>query len=263
MIHFPLATLMSAGLREILIITTPEDRDSFQRLLDDGSQLGMTLNYAVQDTPRGLAEAFVIGSDFLNGSSVGLILGDNLFHGEKLSRRLRTMHTITGAEVFAVEVANPSSYGVIEFDSSGRVHSLTEKPEQPASSYAVPGLYFYDNRVVDMARLLTPSKRGELEITDINRRYLEMGDLQVTVLPRGTAWLDTGTFRSLLEAGEYVRVLEERQGIRIGCIEEVAWRNGWIDDDDLLRLAEPLIRSGYGDYLLRLVATVGDRSHVH
>lgn len=255
MIHYPLATLMAAGLREVLLITTQEDATAFQRLLGDGSNLGMTIEYAVQHEPRGLAEAFIIGADFLNGGTAALILGDNLFHGTGLGRALGSLHALNGAHIFAYEVANPTDYGIVEFDDGGRVLSLTEKPVHPASAYAVPGLYFYDERVVDIAHSLKPSTRGELEITDLNCRYLEMGDLTVSVLPRGTAWLDTGTFTTLQDAGEFVRVLEQRQGIKIGCLEEVAWRNGWITDDGLAHLARPLLKSGYGDYLLRLIAT--------
>lgn len=253
MIHYPLATLMTAQLREVLVITTPEDRDSFARLLGDGSELGMTIDYAVQPRPEGLAQAFLIGEKFLAGDRAALVLGDNLFHGVGLGRHLAALTDISGGHVFAYQVANPSDYGVVAFDSEGMVTSIEEKPVAPRSRYAVPGLYFYDERVVDFARRITPSDRGELEITAINQAYLDLGELTVSVLPRGTAWLDTGTFRSLQDAGEYVRVLEDRQGIKIGCVEEIAWRNGWLSDDELAALAEPLRKSGYGQYLVGLL----------
>ncbi len=254
MIHYPLATLMSAGLREVLIITTPEDSASFSRLLGDGSPWGMTIRYAVQPKPEGLAQAFLIGEDFLAGDQAALILGDNLFHGPRLDRSLAGLTTQDGATVFAYEVANPSDYGVVEFDADGRALSIQEKPAQPRSNYAVPGLYFYDASVVDVAKAITPSARGELEITAVNDHYLQAGRLNVQVLERGTAWLDTGTFRSLQDAGEFVRVMEDRTGTKVGCVEEAAWRNGWITDDELLAVAEPLRKSGYGDYLVQLVA---------
>lgn len=253
MIHYPLATLMAAGLREILVITTPEDGPAFQRLLNGGDELGMTIEYAVQPRPEGLAQAFLIGEEFLAGDKAALVLGDNLFHGFGLGRQLRSLTGISGGHVFAYRVANPKDYGVVEFDEDGRVLSIEEKPPHPKSSYAVPGLYFYDEHVVDIARTIRPSDRGELEITAVNAEYLHRGDLTVTVLPRGTAWLDTGTFRSLQDAGEFVRVLEERQGTKVGCVEELAWRNGWIDEAQLRRLAGPLMKSGYGDYLLGLL----------
>jgi glucose-1-phosphate thymidylyltransferase len=252
MIHYPLATLMAAGLREILVITTPEDSDSFSRLLGDGSPWGMSITYAVQPRPEGLAQAFLIAEDFLSGDQAALILGDNLFYGPSLGRRLAESTTQVGAHVFAYEVANPSEYGVVEFDKNGLVLSVEEKPAQPKSSFAIPGLYFYDETVVDVAKNITPSARGELEITSINDHYLKAGSLTVTVLERGTAWLDTGTFRSLQDAGEFVRVMEDRTGTKVGCVEEIAWRNGWITSDQLSTLAEPLLKSGYGDYLLRL-----------
>jgi glucose-1-phosphate thymidylyltransferase len=254
MIHYPLATLMAAGLREILVITTPEDSESFSRLLGDGSTWGMTIEYAVQPRPEGLAQAFLIAEGFLAGDQAALILGDNLFYGPSLGRRLAESTDQVGAHVFAYEVANPSEYGVVEFDASGRVLSVEEKPAQPKSNFAIPGLYFYDETVVDVAKSITPSARGELEITSVNDHYLQAGTLTVTVLERGTAWLDTGTFRSLQDAGEFVRVMEDRTGTKVGCVEEIAWRNGWITSDQLSALAEPLIKSGYGEYLIRLAS---------
>jgi len=255
MIHYPLSTLMAAGLRDILIITTPEDSASFSRLLGDGTAWGMNLCYAVQPRPEGLAQAFLIAEEFLDGDAAALILGDNLFYGPSLGRRLSALTDQAGAHVFAYEVANPSEYGVVEFDTTGRVISVEEKPARPKSNYAVPGLYFYDSTVVEVARSITPSARGELEITAVNDHYLHQGSLTVTVLERGTAWLDTGTFRSLQDAGEFVRVMEDRTGTKVGCVEEVAWRNGWITADELAALAEPLRKSGYGEYLARLAAT--------
>lgn len=253
MIHYPLATLMAAGLRDVLVITTPEDSESFARLLGDGESWGMTIRYAVQPRPEGLAQAFLIGEEFLAGQSAALILGDNLFYGPQLGRRLADLTDIRGGHVFAYEVANPSEYGVVEFDGEGTALTIEEKPQSPRSNYAVPGLYFYDAGVVDVAKSITPSARGELEITAVNDHYLRSGSLKVTVLERGTAWLDTGTFRSLQDAGEFVRVMEDRTGTKVGCVEEIAWRNGWIGDDELLALAQPLTKSGYGDYLIRLV----------
>ena len=255
MVHYPLATLMAAGLRDILVITTPEDATAFTRLLGDGSDWGISLSFATQATPGGLAEAFLIGADFLDGDAAALILGDNLFYGPGLGRQLRSCSDPKGGHVFAYEVANPSAYGVVEFDESGFVLSLEEKPAKPRSNFAVPGLYFYADDIVDVARSITPSARGELEITAVNQAYLDEGRLEVSVLPRGTAWLDTGTFRSLQDAGEYVRVIEERQGTKIACLEEIAWRQGWIDDEHLLRLADSLHASGYGHYLARLVTS--------
>ena len=252
MIHYPLATLMAAGLREVLVITTPEDSQSFSRLLGDGSPWGMTLQYAVQPKPEGLAQAFLIAEDFLNGDQAALILGDNLFYGPRLGRHLGERTQQVGAHVFAYEVANPTEYGVVEFDESGRVLSVEEKPAEPRSNYAIPGLYFYDETVVEVAKSITPSARGELEITSVNDHYLRAGTLTVTVLERGTAWLDTGTFRSLQDAGEFVRVMEDRTGTKVGCVEEIAWRNGWITSDELAALAAPLLMSGYGEYLMRL-----------
>ena len=253
MVHYPLATLMAAGLREVLVITTPGDRAAFERLLGDGSELGMRLEYTVQPSPDGLAQAFVLGRSFLDGDAAALVLGDNVFHGPGLGRRLRPLTDVEGGHIFAYRVADPSDYGVVELDTDGRVLSIEEKPAEPRSRYAVPGLYFYSADVVDVAARIRPSARGELEITAVNEHYLREGRLGVTVLPRGTAWLDTGTFGSLHDAGDYVRVLEQRQGTKVGCVEELAWRNGWIDDAALAALAEPLCRSGYGDYLLRLL----------
>ena len=252
MIHYPLATLMEAGLREILIITTPEDSQSFTRLLGDGSDLGMRIDYAVQPKPEGLAQAFLIGAEFLAGDKAALILGDNLFHGQGLGRKLTELTDLAGAHVFAYEVANPTEYGVVAFDEHGVALSIEEKPVTPKSNYAVPGLYFYDETVVDIVKGIKPSARGELEITTLNEHYLKAGALTVTVLERGTAWLDTGTFRSLQDAGEFVRVIEDRTGTKVGCVEEIAWRNGWITTGEMIAVAEPLLKSGYGDYLMRL-----------
>ncbi|MYW46129.1 glucose-1-phosphate thymidylyltransferase RfbA [Streptomyces sp. SID161] len=253
MIYYPLSTLLLAGIREILVVTTPEDQDSFQRLLGDGAQLGVRLEYAVQPYPGGLAEAFVIGAEFIGDGPVTLILGDNIFQGVELDETLEKFRTSHGAHVFARAVADPSAYGVVEFDESGNARSLTEKPSAPASKYAIPGLYFYDNNVVDISKRLKPSARGELEITDVNAVYLDRGELHVSLMGRGTAWLDTGTFESLARASEFVRVVEERQGVKLGCVEEAAWRAGFIDDVQLLTLAEPLVMSGYGRYLIELV----------
>ncbi len=253
MIYYPLSTLMLAGVREVLVITTPEDRDAFARLLGDGSRLGMHIDYAVQPKPEGLAQAFLIGADFLGGEAAALVLGDNIFYGAGLGTALSEQPEPDGGHIFAYHVANPRAYGVVEFDESGQVLSIEEKPEKPKSSYAVPGLYFYGPDIVDVARGITPSARGELEITAVNDHYLRQGRLTVTALDRGTAWLDTGTFTSLRQATEFVSVVEERQGLKIGCIEEVAWRNGWLDDDGLRCAAQPLAKSGYGDYLLGLL----------
>ncbi|HEV7756400.1 MAG TPA: glucose-1-phosphate thymidylyltransferase RfbA [Mycobacteriales bacterium] len=254
MIYYPLSTLMMAGVREVLVITTPADQDAFRHLLGDGGRLGMTIEYAAQPRPEGLAQAFLIGADFIGDQSVALVLGDNIFYGAGLGTALSRLPEPDGGHVFAYHVANPEDYGVVEFDAGGRVLSIEEKPEKPRSSYAVPGLYFYDNQVVEIARGITPSARGELEITAVNEHYLREGRLTVTALDRGTAWLDTGTFQSLRQATEFVSVVEDRQGLKIGCIEEVAWRQGWLDDDGLRRAAEPLGKSGYGDYLLGLLA---------
>jgi glucose-1-phosphate thymidylyltransferase len=252
MIHYPLATLMAAGLREVLIITTPEDSESFSRLLGDGTPWGMRIEYAVQPKPEGLAQAFLIAEDFLAGDQAALILGDNLFYGPSLGRKLAELTDVSGGHVFAYEVANPTEYGVVEFDEAGVALSIEEKPVSPKSNFAVPGLYFYDATVVDVAKAIKPSARGELEITAVNDYYLQAGALTVTVLERGTAWLDTGTFKSLQDAGEFVRVMEDRTGTKIGCVEEIAWRNGWITSAQLQALAEPLLKSGYGEYLMRL-----------
>ena len=252
MVYYPISTLMQAGIRDILIITTPADRASFERLLGDGSDIGISLSYATQDSPNGLAQAFIIGADFIGDDSVALVLGDNIFHGFELNSSLETHSSVGGALIFAYQVSNPRAYGVVEYSSDGRVLSIEEKPENPKSNYAVPGLYFYDNQVIEIARSIVPSARGEYEISDVNSAYLESGSLRVDVLDRGTAWLDTGTIESMLQATEYVRVIEARQGFKIGCIEEVAWRNGWITDDQLAALAEPLAKSGYGNYLLAL-----------
>ncbi|WP_444951599.1 glucose-1-phosphate thymidylyltransferase RfbA [Micromonospora ureilytica] len=254
MIYYPLSTLVMSGVREILVITTPDDQDQFRRLLGDGSQFGLRLEYVSQERPEGIAQAFILGADFIGTESVALVLGDNIFHGVGLGRQLAGHGDPVGGRVFAYQVANPQEYGVVDFDADGRVLSIEEKPARPKSRYAVPGLYFYDNRVVDIARKLTPSARGELEITGVNEVYRETGELSVTVLDRGTAWLDTGTFTSMMQAAEFVRVVEERQGLKIGCVEEVAWRAGLIDDAQLRALAEPLTKSGYGDYLLRLLS---------
>ena len=253
MIYYPLSTLIMAGIREILVITTPEDQSQFQRLLGDGSQFGLSLEYVAQARPEGIAQAFVLGADFIGDESVALILGDNIFHGVGLGRQLADHNGLVGGRVFAYPVANPEAYGVVDFDDDGRVLSIEEKPAKPKSRYAVPGLYFYDNQVVEIARKLTPSARGELEITGVNEAYRELGELTVTVLDRGTAWLDTGTFASMMQAAEFVRVIEERQGMKIGCVEEEAWRAGLIDDDQLRALALPLTKSGYGEYLLDLL----------
>jgi glucose-1-phosphate thymidylyltransferase len=253
MIYYPLSTLVNAGIREILVITTPEDQDQFRRLLGDGSQWGLVIDYVVQERPEGLAQAFVLGEDFIGDQSVALVLGDNIFHGTGLGRQLRTLTEPAGGVVFAYQVANPSEYGVVEFDAEGRAVSIEEKPDKPKSRYAVPGLYFYDNKVVEISKNLKPSARGELEITAVNAEYLSRGELTVQILERGTAWLDTGTFASMVQAAEYVRVIEERQGYKVGCVEEVAWRAGFIDDAQLCELAEPLRKSGYGEYLVQLL----------
>ncbi|ASD21194.1 glucose-1-phosphate thymidylyltransferase [Cryobacterium sp. MP_3.1] len=255
MIYYPLSTLMMAGIREVLIITTPEYNDQFKALLGDGSELGLRLEYAVQPSPDGLAQAFTIGEDFIGDDSVALVLGDNIFHGAGLGSALRNNADIDGALIFAYHVSNPTSYGVVEFDDDFTAVSIEEKPTKPKSNYAVPGLYFYDNSVVEIAKSIEPSARGELEISTVNERYLNQGNLHVQVLDRGTAWLDTGTFESMMQASEYVRVIEDRQGHKIGCIEEIAWRAGWIDDAQLSRLAAPLAKSGYGVYLNGLLKT--------
>jgi glucose-1-phosphate thymidylyltransferase len=255
MIYYPLSTLMMADIREILIITTPEYSAQFQALLGDGSDLGIRLEYAVQPTPDGLAQAFIIGEDFVGDDSVALVLGDNIFHGAGLGSSLRDNGEIDGALIFAYHVSNPRSYGVVEFDDDFTAVSIEEKPTEPKSNYAVPGLYFYESSVIGIAKTIEPSARGELEISTINERYLDAGRLKVQVLDRGTAWLDTGTFESMVQATEFVRVIEDRQGYKIGCIEEIAWRAGWIDDDQLAALAKPLLKSGYGEYLMRIAAS--------
>lgn len=253
MIYYPLSTLMLAGIREVLIISTPRDLPIFRELLKDGSQLGMYFSYEVQPSPEGLAQAFIIGEKFIGNDKVALILGDNIFYGEGLSKVLQSCQNPDGAIVFAYHVNDPERYGVVYFDKNGKVLDLEEKPKNPKSSYAVPGIYFYDNQVVEYAKTLKPSARGELEITDLNKIYLQNGKLHVKVLNRGTAWLDTGTHDSLLDAGNFVQIIEQRQGLKIGCIEEVAYRMGFIDKNQLVKLAEPLKKSGYGNYLLRLL----------
>jgi glucose-1-phosphate thymidylyltransferase len=252
MIYYPLSTLMMAGIKEILIITTPEDNSSFKRLLGDGSHVGCRFEYAIQEVPNGLAQAFVIGANFIGNDKVALVLGDNIFYGVGLGRQLKTLNEIEGGYVFAYQVSDPERYGVVEFDAGMKAISIEEKPTKPKSDYAVPGLYFYDNEVVKIARDLKPSPRGEYEITDVNREYLQRGDLKVAVLDRGTAWLDTGTFESLSDASEFVRVIEKRQGTKIGCIEEIAYRNNFITREQLLKLADQLAKSGYGEYLKKL-----------
>lgn len=249
MIYYPLSVLMMAGIKEILIITTPEDNPSFKRLLGDGSQIGCHIEYAIQENPNGLAQAFVIGEKFIGNDKVALILGDNIFYGVGLGRQLQTLNDIEGGYVFAYEVSDPERYGVVEFDASNNVLSIEEKPSQPKSNYAVPGLYFYDNEVVGISKNLKPSPRGEYEITDVNKEYLKGGKLRVSILDRGTAWLDTGTFESLSDASEFVRVIEKRQGTKIGCIEEVAFKMGFINETELKKQADILIKSGYGKYL--------------
>jgi glucose-1-phosphate thymidylyltransferase len=253
MVYYPLSTLMMAGVRQVLVITTPEYNDQFRALLGDGSALGMEIQYAVQPSPDGLAQAFVIGEEFIGDDSVALVLGDNIFHGTGLGTNLRKNTDVQGATIFAYHVADPKAYGVVEFDDDFTAVSIEEKPAEPKSNYAVPGLYFYDNKVIEIAKTIEPSARGELEISTVNERYLEAGELGVQVLDRGTAWLDTGTFESMMQASEYVKVIEDRQGFKIGCIEEIAWRNGWIDDAQLAELAAPLVKGGYGVYLQRLL----------
>ncbi|MBN8695003.1 MAG: glucose-1-phosphate thymidylyltransferase RfbA [Bacteroidetes bacterium] len=252
MIYYPLSVLMMAGVSEVLIISTPHDLPNFERLLGDGKTLGCKFSYAVQEVPNGLAQAFVIGEKFIGNEKVALVLGDNIFYGAGLGRLLQQHQNPDGGVVFAYHVSDPERYGVVEFDSEGKVISIEEKPKQPKSNYAVPGLYFYDNSVVKIAKELKPSARGEYEITDVNKEYLKQGKLKVGILDRGTAWLDTGTFPSLMQAGQFVQVIEERQGLRIGCIEEVAYRMGYINKEQLKKLAEPLLKSGYGDYLMKL-----------
>lgn len=253
MIYYPLSTLMSAGIRDVLIISTPHDLPHFQKLLGDGKQIGCNFSYAEQAVPNGLAQAFVIGEKFIGTDSAALILGDNIFYGTGLGRNLRENYDPNGAVIFAYHVSDPERYGVVEFDKDMKAVSIEEKPAKPKSNYAVPGLYFYDNDVIEIAKHLQPSPRGEYEITDVNKEYLKRGKLKVSVLDRGTAWLDTGTFASLMQAGQFVQVIEERQGMRIGCIEEIAYTMGFIDKNQLAKIAEPLTKSGYGTYLLSLI----------
>lgn len=255
MIYYPLSTLMMAGIRDILVITTPEHASQFQDLLGDGTKWGIHLEFAVQAKPEGLAQAFLIGEEFIGNDSVALVLGDNIFHGVGLGSALSENAELSGATIFAYHVADPSSYGVVEFDTDMKALSIEEKPLQPKSNYAIPGLYFYDNKVIKIAHEVKPSARGELEISSVNDAYLQSGELNVKVLDRGTAWLDTGTIDSMMEASEYVRVIEQRQGFKIGCVEEIAWRAGWISDSELTAVAKPLEKSGYGTYLLGLVAS--------
>ena len=253
MIYYPLSTLMLAGIRDILIITTPADQEQFQRLLGDGSRFGINLEYKVQPSPDGLAQAFILGADFIGNDPVALVLGDNIFYGPGLGTQLATYEQKDGATVFAYRVADPRAYGVVEFDEDFNALSIEEKPENPKSDYAIPGLYFYDSKVVEYARQIKPSPRGELEITDLNRVYLEQGKLKVEVLPRGTAWLDTGTFDSLADATNFIRTVQSRQGLSVGCPEEIAWRHGWLSNEQLRNIATPLVKSGYGSYLLGLL----------
>jgi glucose-1-phosphate thymidylyltransferase len=254
MIYYPLSTLLWSGIREILIISTPHDLPLFRQLLGDGSRLGCRFEYAVQEYPNGLAEAFIIGKEFIGNDKVALILGDNIFYGTGLSELLQSNNNPEGGIIYAYHVHDPERYGVVDFDTDGKVLSIEEKPEKPKSNYAVPGIYFYDNEVVEIAAGIQPSHRGELEITDINREYLNRGRLKVSILDRGTAWLDTGTFNSLMQAGQFVQVIEERQGLKIGAIEEAAYRMGFINDDELKKLAEPLLKSGYGKHLLSIIS---------
>ncbi|PWS28161.1 glucose-1-phosphate thymidylyltransferase [Pedobacter yonginense] len=253
MIYYPLSTLMLAGIKEILIISTPHDLPNFEKLLGDGASLGCKFSYAVQAEPNGLAQAFVIGEKFIGKDKVALVLGDNIFHGDGMAKLLQASSDPDGGVVFAYQVSDPERYGVVEFDANKKAISIEEKPLKPKSDYAVPGLYFYDNEVVEIAKNIKPSPRGEYEITDINREYLERGKLKVGVLSRGTAWLDTGTFTSLMQAGQFVQIIEERQGLKIGCIEEIAYRMGFIDSEQLKAIATPLVKSGYGSYLLKQI----------
>lgn len=253
LIHYPISTLMMAGIREILIITTPHDQDSFQRLLGDGSRFGVSFTYKIQPSPDGLAQAFIIGEEFVSSANCALILGDNIFYGNGLGLQLSSFRNISGAHIFAYKVKDPERYGVIEFDKKGNALSLEEKPEVPKSQYAVPGLYFYDNQVVEIAKGLSPSSRGELEITSVNDAYLKMDRLSVTVLERGTAWLDTGTFESLNDASNFIQIIEQRQGLKVSCLEEIAWRNGWLTDEELLAKASDYKSSPFADYLRGLL----------
>lgn len=256
MVYYPLSTLMLAGINEILIITTPDDQPAFKKLLGDGSNIGCRFEYVVQPSPDGLAQAFILGADFIGNDPVALVLGDNIFYGSGMGTLLKKKSNPDGAVVFAYQVTDPERYGVVEFDKNNKVISIEEKPAAPKSNFAVPGLYFYDNDVVAIAKAIKPSPRGELEITDINKTYLENGKLEVGVLDRGTAWLDTGTFDSLIEAGEFIEVIEKRQGLKIGCIEEIAYRNGWIDDQQMEKLASYYMKSGYGAYLKKLIGNI-------
>lgn len=253
MIYYPLSALMMAGIREILIISTPHDLPHFERLLGDGSRIGCRFEYKIQPSPDGLAQAFVLGEEFIGDDDVALILGDNIFYGSNLNETLKSCRNPQGGIVFAYHVSDPERYGVVDFDQNLKASSIEEKPSEPKSSFAVPGLYFYDNSVVEIAKNLKPSARGELEITDVNKIYLEKGVLSVRIMSRGTAWLDTGTFGSLMQAGQFVEVIEERQGLKVGCIEEIAWRQGFINDDQLVEIAQPLKKSGYGDYLEKII----------
>jgi glucose-1-phosphate thymidylyltransferase len=253
MIYYPLSLLMMAGIKEVLVISTPDDTPNFQRILGDGGRIGISINYAIQPSPDGLAQAFLIGEEFIGNEKVSLVLGDNIFYGSGLGTALKANREVNGAHIFAYHVGNPSEYGVVEFDDRNQVISIEEKPTKPKSNFAVPGLYFYDNSVIEVAKSIKPSARGELEISSVNEHYLERGALSVTVLDRGTAWLDTGTVDSLMAAGEFVQVVEKRQGWKIGCIEEVAWREGLISDERLLEIAKPLQKSGYGNYLINLL----------
>lgn len=259
MVHYPIATLMAAGIRKILIITSPEDEDAFKRLLGDGKDLGIAFHYKVQENPRGLADAFILGEDFLSGNKCALILGDNIFHGSGLGRQLMDYTDLSGAHIFAYRVADPTQYGVVEFDEDGNVLSIEEKPENPRSSFAVPGLYFYDESVVEIAKTVKPSARGEIEITSINNEYLRNGNLRVSVLPRGTAWLDTGTVQALHDASSYIKILEDRQGTKVSCLEEVAWRQGWISDEKLEELSNAYKSSPFGSFLKSLLHDQRDK----
>jgi len=253
MIYYPLSVLMMAGIREILIISTPHDLPHFERLLGDGSRIGCRFEYKIQPSPDGLAQAFVLGEEFIGDDDVALILGDNIFYGSNLNETLKSCRNPQGGIVFAYHVSDPERYGVVDFDQNLKALSIEEKPSEPKSSFAVPGLYFYDNSVVEIAKNLKPSARGELEITDVNKIYLKKGALSVRIMSRGTAWLDTGTFGSLMQAGQFVEVIEERQGLKVGCIEEIAWRQGFINDEQLVEIAQPLKKSGYGDYLEKII----------
>lgn len=252
MVYYPLATLISAGIRDILIISTPQDLPRFEQLLGDGKQIGCNFSYKVQDKPKGLADAFIVGADFIGNDKVAMILGDNIFYGSQMDNQLKNYTDPDGGVIFGYQVSDPERYGIVEFDDNNKVTSIEEKPTKPKSNYAIPGLYFFDNEVVQIAKNVQPSARGEIEITEIHKAYLQKGKLKVCILDRGTAWLDTGTFDSMHQAAQFVQVIEERQGLKIGCIEEAAWRQGFIDDNQLAKLAEPLQKSGYGKYLLSL-----------